>query len=86
MKMSWKNTFPVWWSFVWRATVYGAALGSVLGAIAGAFAVLSGVPEKAGIYGGIAGWVGTIPASMLALKQALNKHLAALAALVNAQQ
>lgn len=81
MKLSWKNTFPVWWSFLWRATVYGAALGFVLGAIAGAYAGLSGVPEKAGLYGGIAGWVGTIPASMLALKQAITKHFVSLVAL-----
>lgn len=75
MKLSWKQTMPVWWSFVWRATIYGALLGTVLGFFAGTYAGLSGVPDREVLYGAIAGWLGTIPASMLALKQALGKNL-----------
>ena len=75
MKLSWKQTMPVWWSFVWRATIYGALLGTVLGFFAGTYAGLSGVPDREVLYGVIAGSLGTIPASMLALKQALGKNL-----------
>jgi hypothetical protein len=75
MKLSWKQTMPVWWSLVWRATIYGALLGTVLGFFAGMYAGLSGVPDREVLYGAIAGGLGTIPASMLALKQALGKNL-----------
>ena len=73
---------PVWWSFVWRAAIYGALLGVVLGFCAGIYAGISGVPERGALYGTIAGWIGTIPASMLAIKQSISKHLAALSSIV----
>lgn len=81
--LKWNSAFAVWWSFMWRAMIYGMLLGALLGGIAGFFA---GTPERGALFGGIAGYIGTIPASMLALKQALTKHLAALAALANVQQ
>jgi hypothetical protein len=37
-----------------------------------------GTPEKAALFGSVAGYVGAIPASMLALKHALSKHLESL--------
>jgi nitrate reductase gamma subunit len=81
MHLDWGKALSVWWSFFWRATIYGVLLGAALGFLAGMYAALSGVPDKATVYGGIAGWVGAIPGSMLALKQAISKHLGALAAL-----
>jgi hypothetical protein len=42
---------------------------------------MRGEPQKAALYGAIAGYIAAIPASMLALKQALGKHLPSLAAL-----
>ena len=81
--LNWNNTLAVWWSFMWRAVIYGMLLGAVLGGIAG---IIAGTPERGAFFGAIAGYIATIPASMLALKQALNKHPAALAALVNVPQ
>ncbi|MDR7134049.1 hypothetical protein J2X06_002928 [Lysobacter niastensis] len=81
-KLSISETLPVWWSFVWRATIYGFVFGVLLGAIGGVFAAVRGVPEQAQMYGAALGYLGTIPASMLALKQALSKHLVSLAALI----
>ncbi len=81
--LSWNGVLSVWWSFMWRAVIYGMLVGALLGSIAGLFA---GTPERGAFFGAIVGYIGTIPASMLALKQALTKHLAALAALVNVQR
>jgi hypothetical protein len=81
--LNWNISLAVWWSFMWRAVIYGMLLGALLGGIAGFFA---GTPERGALFGAIVGYIGTIPASMLALKQALTKHLAALAVLVNVQQ
>lgn len=68
----WAAALSVWWSFFWRAVVYGFLLGAVLGGAAG---LMAGSPEQATSYGGLAGYLATFPASMLAMKQALTKHL-----------
>ena len=83
MHLNWGKALSVWWSFVWRGVIYGVLLGAALGFLAGMYAALSGVPDKATMYGAVAGWIGGIPASMLALKQAISKHLTELAALVS---
>jgi hypothetical protein len=75
MSISWKQAMPVWWSFFRRAVVYGLALGALLGFFIGLYAAFSGVPDRAALYGALAGWIGAVPASMLALKQAISKHL-----------
>jgi hypothetical protein len=41
-------------------------------------------PERASLYGMIGGYIASVPASMLAVKQAISKHLPALTALVKA--
>lgn len=73
--LGWKQAIPLWWSFFWRTLVYGLLFGFVLGAFSGGIAGFLGVPEKAAFYGGIAGWVATFPATMLALKQSVSRHL-----------
>jgi hypothetical protein len=78
MKVGWKQTMLVWWSFFWRALLYGMLAGAALGFFAGLFAAISGVPDRATLYGAIAGYLGALPASMLALKQALGKNWAVL--------
>jgi hypothetical protein len=80
MQIKWGDVLPVWWSFFWRATVFGALLGFLLGALVGFLLGVAGSADKAPVYGAIAGWAGTIPATILAMKQALTKHLATLAA------
>ena len=68
---------------MWRAVLYGMLGGFVLGAIGGVIAAAMHAPDKAVIYGAVGGYIATIPASMLALKQALSKHLASLASTAN---
>ena len=83
MNISWGKALSVWWSIAWRGTIYGALGGFVLGFIGGFMAALMHAPEKAQFYGMIGGYIAAIPASMLAVKQAITKHLISLAALVN---
>ena len=79
LEVSWGHSLPVWWSITWRTVVYGMLGGFVLGAIGGLLAAASGVPEKAELYGMIAGYIVTIPVTMLSVKQAISRHLSTLA-------
>lgn len=71
--VTWSNVIPVWWSFFWRATVFGAVGGAILGAIAGVGVAIYGRPELASAAGGIAGYVAAIPISMWCIKFILSK-------------
>lgn len=75
MKLSWENFLPIWWSFIWRAVLYGFLGGLVAGFLAGIAAALMGQPEKGALWGAAAGYVAGIAASLPALKNALQKHL-----------
>jgi hypothetical protein len=83
MTIGWKPALTVWWSAAWRGGLYGALGGIVLGGIGGAVAGIAHAPENASLYGAIGGYVASIPASMLGLKQSLSKHLRSLAAIAN---
>jgi hypothetical protein len=76
--IEWNRVFPVWWSFFWRASIYGLVGGSVLGAILGAIAGATGHLDMAKLYGSVGGYIASVPASILALKQTLNLHLGSL--------
>lgn len=80
MKITWKQTLPVWWSVAWRGFLYGLVGGFILGFIGGVIAAMND-PSMATTYGRIGGYVAAIPASMLAIKQALSAHLDSLAAI-----
>jgi hypothetical protein len=82
-KVTWERTIKVWWSVAWRGVLYGFLGGFALGAIGGVIAVAMHEPGKVAVYGKIGGYLAGIPAFLFALKQALQKHLAALAALAN---
>ena len=77
-EITWGQALPVWWSVVWRGFIYGLAGGFALGFIGGFIAALIGAPEKAALWGTIGGYIAGIPASMLAVKQAMSKHLLSL--------
>lgn len=82
MTISWGKTLRVWWSAAWRGAIYGIVGGFVAGGIAGALAGATGHLPLASFYGRIAGLAVSFPASMLALKQALNKNLPMLASVI----
>ena len=81
MKISWGDALPVWWSIFWRGLIYGFIGGFVLGFVGGVIAALLSTPEKAVLFGMVGGYIAAIPASMLAVKQAIARHLPALAAM-----
>jgi len=72
-EVSWSQSIPVWWSFFWRASLFGAIAGAVLGGVGGVIVALIGKPELAATIGGIAGYVAAIPVSMYCMKHILNK-------------
>ena len=79
MKLTWDLVLPIWWSFAWRAAIYGFLAGAVAGFFAGLAAsglgqAANGVAWAQGA-GLVAGWVASVPA----LKHGLQKHLDRLA-------
>ena len=82
MDISWGTALVVWWSFAWRAFIYGAIAGFILGFVGGVVAGILQDAENAMLYAAIGGYIGGIPASMLAIKQALQKHIEMLANVV----
>lgn len=78
VNVTWQQSLPVWWSWFWRACLYGVIAGAVLGFVGGFIATYTD-PSQAGTYGRIGGYVASVPATLLAFKHALSKHLASLA-------
>ena len=85
MTVHWPKALAVWWSAAWRGALYGLLGGFVFGALGGIVAGFMGAADQAGIYGAIGGYVASIPASMLGLKQALSRHLPSLIAIAREQ-
>ena len=71
--VTWDRVLTVWWSFVWRSVVFGAAAGAVVGALIGAAAGLLGHADKAREWGAIGGQIISIPISVFVLKIILQK-------------
>jgi hypothetical protein len=74
IKPSWDLVLPLWWSFFWRASIYSVVFGAVLGAVGGAFVGAAGYPGAAEATGAFSGYLGSVPASLLALRAALGIH------------
>jgi len=73
VEVTWGTTLRVWWSYVWRTTVFSAILGFILGIIGGIVVSIMGKPELAGKVGGILGYLGSIPVSIWVLKKILDR-------------
>lgn len=74
MRLDWNTALSVWWSFLWRTTLYYALAGFSFGFLLAFITSVVNVPELADFYTTIAEYIALIPASMLAIKQALEKH------------
>ena len=79
VNVPWGDALTLWWSFFWRALIFGFIAGFVFGFIGGVIAALLSAPEQAVVFGMIGGYIAAIPASMLAIKQAISKNLRRLA-------
>lgn len=71
--IDWNVTLKVWWSYIWRCTVYAMILGFVLGFIGGVIVALMGKPELGAAVGGVLGYLGSIPVSIYVMKVILTK-------------
>jgi len=74
-EITFQRSLSIWWSFVWRSVLVSIVLGAFLGFIGAVVAVLLGRPQLGSRLGGLLGWLGSIPGSIWALKEALaQKH------------
>ena len=73
LEVTWGRVLTVWWSFMWRSIVFGAAAGAVAGALIGLVAGVTGHADKAPRWGAIGGQIVAIPVTMLAIKIILQK-------------
>jgi hypothetical protein len=80
-EVGWGKAIKVWWSWIWRATLWSVLLGFLLGAIVGgvAGALIADSAEEAQrvgtAWGTIAGWLGALPAGVIAFRSVLRKQL-----------
>ncbi len=74
VEVTYGNTLRVWWSFMWRASLFSVILGVVLGFI-GAFTIGPFVDPETGrnIIAPILGFLGSIWVSIWVLKGILSK-------------
>ena len=75
--MDWKfnQALPVWWSFVWRASLYGVAAGLLIRFAAFVFGK-SGAIDMPGAMSlaNIATAMSYLAISLVAMRQALSRH------------
>ncbi len=72
--VTWSQTLSIWWAVVWRATVLSTVAGFVLGFIGGFIVGVAGRPDLGAAVGGVLGWLGSVPVSILVLKHVLDKR------------
>ena len=73
LEVTWGRALTVWWSLMWRIIVFGVAAGLVAGAFVGVIAGLTGQADKAKVWGGVAGYIVSVPVPMLVVKIVLQK-------------
>jgi hypothetical protein len=69
MELKWPDLMPVWWGFFWRSMVYMFGVGVILFSLAALFGVQNGAGARTVLTVGT--YVGWLPVSMLAIKNAL---------------
>ena len=74
VEVTYGNASRVWWSFIWRVTLFGVMFGFVLGFI-GVFTIGPFVEPETGrkIIAPILGYLGAIPVSIWVFKKILSK-------------
>ncbi len=75
VELTWGRTGKVWWSFVWRCTLFSAVAGGVLGGIGGvSVALMGGSTDDAMRAGSFLGQIGYIPASLYVMRGVLARR------------
>ncbi|MDG1463440.1 MAG: hypothetical protein P8R04_07670 [Gammaproteobacteria bacterium] len=73
VEVTWSNSIKVWWSFFWRATLFGGIAGALAGGIAGGILGAMGKLELIESAASIIGYVVWVPISMWCVKTVLSK-------------
>lgn len=74
MKLSIKETLPIWWAFTWRSVLIGFGGGVILGFAFGFVAGFIGHPEVIPLGSIPIGWVWGVVASIWMFNVAMNKQ------------
>jgi hypothetical protein len=77
LEVTWDRTLVIWWSYVWRCVLYSMLLGAFLGFGGGLIVGLVGRADLGAPVGALLGWLGSIPVSIVVLKQLLAKRFKA---------
>ncbi|WP_165186826.1 hypothetical protein [Caulobacter soli] len=72
-ELSRREHLALWWSFIWRATLFGGLAGIMLGAFAGVVMNLVGLGAYGAMAGGVAGFVCNLVATYWTIGHILTK-------------
>ena len=72
--MTYGEVLPIWWSVTWRTIVASSIAGFIAGFMVGFIGALLGYPELANHWGALAGFLASFPASLWAVRAAINKR------------
>ena len=73
VEVTWGNTLKVWWSYIWRCTVFSLISAAILAFLGGFVVGTMGKAELGGIVGSILGFIAYILVSIWVLKKILGK-------------
>jgi hypothetical protein len=74
LEVTWGRTMKIWWSYIWRRTLFSALLGLGLGFLGGLTVGLLGRPDLGGAVGFVLGNLGAIPVSFIVLRNILRRR------------
>lgn len=66
-----ERALPIWWAFVWRATLSVGVAGVFVGFMVSLIVGAAGAPELGRPVGAVLGWLASIPCSVWAFREAL---------------
>ncbi|RMH21405.1 MAG: hypothetical protein D6698_02835 [Gammaproteobacteria bacterium] len=73
-EVTWKHAIIVWWSLMWRVTLYGSLAGGLAGFVIGIVLGVVGKGDSAEFSGQIAGFLAGIPVGIWVVKTILTKE------------
>ena len=76
LEVTWSRATRVWWSFMWRATLFSALAAGVLVFVSGTILVALGRVDLVDPLGRLLSYGVTIPISIAVLRQVLRKEFA----------
>jgi hypothetical protein len=72
-ELSRREHLTLWWSFIWRVTLFGGLAGLAFGAIAGVAMGLLGLSAYSALAGGVAGFICNLVATYIGIGHVLTR-------------